>query len=96
MDSRKQHEREHRGKTGPHPRRRGRPVDAPLPKLKRKNEKIRRYAIDKFWLENHPECDKPTRIEDWKDDNESSGERQYGSEQSDNKGDQFDDDELYL
>jgi hypothetical protein len=91
MDSRGQREGEHRGKTGPHPHRRGCPVDAPLPKLKRKNEKIQRYAINKFWLEN----DKPTRIVDWKDDNESSGERQYSSEQSDNKGDQFDD-ELYL
>jgi hypothetical protein len=67
-----------------------------MPLSQNSREKMRRYAIDKFWLENHPECDKPTRIEDWKDDNESSGERQYGSEQSDNEGDQFDDDELYL
>ncbi|KAF8228252.1 hypothetical protein L208DRAFT_1489088 [Tricholoma matsutake] len=96
MDSRKQHEREHRGKTGPHPHRRGHPVDAPLPKLKKTNEKIQRYAINKFWLKNHPECDKPTRIEDSEDNNESGGESQYAPEQSNNEGDQFDDNELFL
>jgi len=100
MDSRRQYEKDHKGKTGPHARRRGRPVDAALPKLKKKNEKIPRYAIDKFWLQNHPECDKPTRIEDWgeevQDNVELDGERGYSPEQSGDEEDQLDSgDELY-
>ncbi|KAF8223691.1 hypothetical protein L208DRAFT_1381380 [Tricholoma matsutake] len=56
MESQKLDEKDHRGKAAPHPHRCSHPVDAPLSKLEKKNVKIPRYAIDKFWLENHPEC----------------------------------------
>lgn len=62
---RKQKEPDNRGKSGPHARVRGNPVDAPLPKLKATEEKIPMRAIDPAWLEAHPESNRPTRIQDW-------------------------------
>ncbi|KAF8237498.1 hypothetical protein L208DRAFT_1375572 [Tricholoma matsutake] len=74
MESRRLDEKDHKGKMAPHTCHHSHPVDAPLPKLKKKNAKIPRYTIDKFWLENHPECYRPTCIGDWdeevQDDNE--------------------------
>ena len=100
MDRWKQYEKDHKGKTGLHAHCRSCPVDAPLPKLKKKNKKIPRYTINKFWLQNHPECDKLTCIEDWseevQDNVELDGELGYSPEQSGDEEDQLDSgDELY-
>jgi hypothetical protein len=73
----------------PHTRCHGHPADAPLPKLKRKNVKIPRYTTDKFWLENHPECNRPSGIEDSdeevQDDNELDSECGNSPEQRDDE-----------
>lgn len=89
MIRRKQCEKENCGKTGPHPRVRGRPVDVPLPKMKPTDEKIVMDEIDLNWLENHPELNRPTRIQDWgssHDTHESYDNRDDGKEEGDIDG----------
>lgn len=90
---RKQYEKENRGKAGPHPRIRGGPRDIPLPKLKMSEPKIMNYAVDQFWLKNHPESDKPTRIQDWDEERAQDPEEDQQEEQSQNNTQSSDDSE---
>jgi hypothetical protein len=88
MNSRKIYEKENHGKTGPHPHRRGNPTNTLLPKMKNTERKIPMFAIDQHWLENHPECNRPTRIEDWQEDTIADGEVEASNDEEEDYGDQ--------
>lgn len=65
MNYRAEHEKNNKGKTIAHPRVRGDWVDAPLPFIgTTKANKINRRAIHPAWLDDNPEQDTPSRIQE--------------------------------